>query len=103
MNRGKNNKQSKKKNTKKREVDLFPALKNTIDGDRYGYINKDGEVIIPFKFTRAYDFNEFGLAIIKENNKFGIIDIKGNYNVNPQFDNINPYILRLIFPSYYLN
>ena len=27
MNRGKNNKQSKKKNTKKREVDLFPALK----------------------------------------------------------------------------
>lgn len=91
MNRGKNNKQSKKKNTKKREVDLFPALKNTVDGDRYGYINKDGEVIIPFKFTRAYDFNEFGLAIIKENNKFGLIDIKGNYNVNPQFDNINPY------------
>ncbi|MDI9215444.1 WG repeat-containing protein [Clostridium tertium] len=91
MSRGKNNKQSKKKNTKKREFGLYPALKNTVDGDRYGYINKEGKEVIPFKFTRAYDFNELGLAIIKENSKFGIIDMKGNYYVNPQFDNINQY------------
>lgn len=91
MNRGKKTIKIKKKKYKNREFDLYPALKNTIDGDRYGYINNEGKIVIPFKFSRAYDFNEFGLAIIKENKKFGIIDNKGNYNVIPQFDKINPY------------
>lgn len=86
MKRGKN-----KKKTKKREVELYPALKNTMYGDRYGYINKEGKLIIPFKFSKAYEFNDFGVAIVEENNKFGIIDINGEYIINPQFDSISPY------------
>lgn len=70
---------------------LYPALKNTKNGAIYGYINHKGEFIIAPKFDMAYDFNENCLAIINENNKDGIIDLKGEYKVYPIYDSINQF------------
>lgn len=43
----------------------------------YGYINKNGTVVIPLKYDYASSFSE-GLAIIKFNNNWGYIDKEGN-------------------------
>lgn len=91
MKRKKHKKSSKKKNIKKRDFYLYPALKNTIKGQLYGYINKDKNTIIPFKFNNAYDFNNYGVAVVLEGNDFRLIDTNGNYISNEKYESINPY------------
>ncbi len=48
------------------------------DAYRYGYLNKEGEIVIPLQYETATDFKD-GLAIVKvEENKFALIDKHGN-------------------------
>ena len=86
---------SKKKRVKSKKMksskELYPALKNTKNGAIYGYINNKGEFIIQPKFDGAYDFDDNCLAIINENNKDGIIDLKGEYKVYPIYDSISQF------------
>jgi len=44
---------------------------------KFGYVDIDGNVIIPFRWHRAYSFHE-GLAVVIDNNGLnGVIDISG--------------------------
>lgn len=52
----------------------------------YGFIDKNGTVIVNPQFKDAEDFSE-GLAAVEDNGNWGYIDKKGNYVINPQFDN----------------
>ena len=53
--------------------DLIPASFN----GKWGYINIDNEVIVPFIYDDAYYFEEF-FAEVAIGDKFGFIDRKGN-------------------------
>ncbi len=49
--------------------------------DLYGFINKKGEMAIPFKnYERIYDFHN-GLARFQQDGKWGFIDKNGNYAI----------------------
>jgi hypothetical protein len=61
------------------------AVKNK-DG-KWGYITKDGKIDINYQFDEAGDFIN-NKAIVKYQSKRGIIDNKGKYTINPQFNNI---------------
>lgn len=96
------NKKSRKKSVKGKERNirgnLYPALTNTNRGQFYGYIDENGKLIIEAKFTNANDFNEYGLAIVQEAGKYGLINIKGDYVVTPTYDSINKFCeMRAIF------
>lgn len=86
-----------KKNNKHRELDrvenysLFPAYKNIIGGKIYGYINSKGVFIIEPKFNMAYDFNEYGIAIVDKNNLTGAINSKGEFVIKPIYESITPF------------
>ena len=45
-------------------------------GNKSGYIDKTGQVAIPARFDRAYDFHD-DLAMVKENRTWGFIDKTG--------------------------
>lgn len=45
-------------------------------GNKSGYIDKTGQIAIPARFDRAYDFHD-GLAMVKENRTWGFIDKSG--------------------------
>ena len=62
---------------------LFPAK---ID-DKSGYIDAEGDIIIPARFEEAYGFSE-GLAAVKVNGKIGYIDLNGKLVIRPQFDDV---------------
>ena len=47
-------------------------------GEKYGFINKKGETIIPAQYDYAENFNDNMLATIKMEGKFGAIDLFGN-------------------------
>lgn len=72
------------------KIVLYPAMKNTIKGKIYGYINNKGLFVIKPRFKIAYDF-KYGVAIVSENNKFGAIDDNGEYIVKPIYDNIREF------------
>ncbi len=49
-----------------------------------GYLDTNGNTVIPLQFQEAKDFSE-GLAAVKSNNKWGYIDLDGNWIVEAKF------------------
>ena len=60
--------------------DLWPVKQ----GNKWGYIDKTGRLIIPFKFDAADDFSE-GLAAVEIKEKTGYIDKTGKFVIPPRF------------------
>ena len=67
---------------------LISAQKN--DRKSAGYINKNGEVAIPFDYLSGTDFNN-GHAKVKDKNTkmYGLINLNGNYVVPPEYTYIS--------------
>jgi len=60
-------------------------------GDKWGYVDKDGKIIINPQFNAAELFVG-GLALVKSNeNKFGYISTDGKYIINPQYADANSF------------
>lgn len=53
----------------------------------YGAIGSNGKVVIPAQFENLSDFNN-GVAIAKVKGKFGLINTRGVYLLEPKYDNI---------------
>lgn len=64
--------------------------------NRVGYIDKDGQLIIPFEFDaivageggESLEFNDFseGLAAVSKNDKYGFIDTKGKVVIELKYE-----------------
>jgi hypothetical protein len=66
--------------TKKKTCpDLWPVQQD----NKWGYLDKTGKLIIPFKFDGAGDFSE-GLAAVSLKEKTGYIDKTGKFVIPPQ-------------------
>ena len=63
---------------------------------KYGYIDKDGKLVIGYMFDGATAFNANGTAVAgirseKDGWRYGLINRKGEYVVNPQFSSLSSY------------
>ena len=61
--------------------DLYPVLQD----DRWGYIDRTGNLAIEPRFDRAWRFSD-GVALVKEGSDFGYIRPDGSYALEPRFD-----------------
>ena len=61
---------------------LFLAKK---DG-KYGYVNKDGELIVNYIYEDAKEQNEFGYCVVKQNGKWGVLAQDGTVILKPSVD-----------------
>lgn len=52
---------------------------------KYGYINKNGEVVIPYSYDRGYDFLD-GMAKVEKNGKIGYIDKRGKICIPIEYE-----------------
>lgn len=75
-----------KSQTKEPCRELWPVVQH----DKYGYIDKTGRLIIPFKFGYASDFSE-GLATVEFKDNYGYIDKTGKFVIPPQFDRVGDF------------
>ena len=78
------NKEGKElKNTEINENNkLFVAKK----GEKYGFIDKDGNVVVDYQYEKAYEFNTYGFATIKKEGKWGAINEQGQEIVAPIYE-----------------
>ncbi len=56
---------------------------------KLGYLNLKGEIVIDFIFSEAEYFYEPGLAIVKQNSGYGLIDTLGNLKLSCIYDEID--------------
>lgn len=72
------------------EVFLFPARQ----GEKWGYINQKGEVVIDFLFDEALPFSD-GLACVRKDHdnsrKWGFIDVTGKTITGFQYDGASSF------------
>lgn len=54
-------------------------------GEKYGFVNKMGETVISPVFDYAENFKDNMLAVVKQNGKYGAIDLNGNIVVPCKF------------------
>ena len=57
------------------------------DGDKWGFIDKFGKVVIPFIYEDASDFDE-GLASVRRDGKYGFIDKSGRTIIPFIYNNV---------------
>lgn len=71
------------------------------ENKKVGAINRQGQIVVPPIFDRIEPFNEYGLAIVLKNDKYGVIDTTGIYVVFPEYTEYNSiYIAK--YPLLYL-
>lgn len=66
---------------------LFVSKK---DG-KYGFVDKDGKIIVDYIYDDATEQNEYGYAGIKKDGKWGSIDTRGNVVQQPTY-NLEEYL-----------
>ena len=69
-------------------------------GDKWGFIDKTGKVMIDFRYEKAKGFKH-SLAAVKTSGKWGFIDPKGEMKIDPIFDRVG-FQFRPVFGEYEL-
>lgn len=78
----------------KEEADIFPnrtLFLSKKDG-KYGYVDKDGKVIVDYIYDDAIEQNDYGYSAVKKDGKWGSIDTKGQVVQEPTY-NLDDYLL----------
>jgi hypothetical protein len=65
-----------------RPIEFVERLAVDRKGDKYGFVDEDDQLVIPYQFDEARDFSE-GLAAVRIGDKFGYIDKTGEYVIKP--------------------
>ena len=71
---------------------LFVSKK---DG-KYGYVNKEGVVIVDYIYDEAIEQNKYGYAAVKKDGLWGAIDKSGNVVIEPKYELENNLVIDFI-------
>lgn len=74
-----------------RAIELYPVTVRTSSGNKWGYIDERGRMVIPPQFEYAFDFQNNGLAVVQPHDKQGVIDASGRYVVQPVYDSVSRF------------
>lgn len=71
--------------------------------DKWGFLDKNGNVAIPFIYDYVWEMRDDGTAAVKKNNKYGIVSSTGETILATEYDfcgpNNNP--IKPVYPVYY--
>lgn len=59
-------------------------------GDKWGFVNTSGEIVIEPKYEGAKSFS-IGLGAVKENGTWGYINSNGEYRIESQYEDCKPF------------
>ena len=72
------------------EISNIEIFKNNVlfasnSNGKWGFVDKQKNVIIESKYDMVTEFNKYGYAGIKQNDKWGVVDIQGKIIVEPTY------------------
>ena len=70
------------KNTDVYENNVLFAKK---ENDKWGFVDKNNNIIVNAKYDKVTEFNEYGFAGVQKDEKWGVIDEKGNEIITPTY------------------
>lgn len=84
------------------EKALFPQrnLFLSKQNGKYGFVNKDGKVVVDYVYDDAIEQNEFGYAAVKKDGLWGCIDKDGNIICETKYNLENHLLIDFIGPYY---
>ena len=73
-----------------KEISNMEALKNNKIfakklGNRWGFVDANGNKVIDYKYEKVTEVNEYGFAGVKENGKWGVINYEGKLVIEPTY------------------
>jgi len=71
---------------------LFVSKK---DG-KYGFVDKDGNVVVDYIYDEAQEQNKYGFAAVKKDNLWGAIDKEGKETISPKYKMKNYLVIDFI-------
>jgi len=78
--------------------------------NKWGYINKNGETVIPIIYNRIGNFNSDFMAKVQKNSKWGYLNKKGEVTIPLIYDELNDFneyydvtLVRIKDSSYYID
>ncbi|OEH86453.1 hypothetical protein BHU72_13625 [Desulfuribacillus stibiiarsenatis] len=74
-----------------RAIQGYAVSVKTTAGQKWGYINTEGNYIIEPRYEYAMDFQCNGLAVVQVDNLNGLIDETGNFVVEPKYSMISEF------------
>lgn len=74
------------KELKNTEVYENNKLFVTQKDNQYGFIDKSGNIVVDYKYDKAYEFNSYGFATVEKDGKFGAINEQGQEVVPPTYE-----------------
>lgn len=75
--------------------DAMPAEQpktRTEESNAVAFVDKTGKIVVPAQFDQAQPFDESGLAAVLVDGKWGFIDAKGAFKINPQFASVGEFV-----------
>ena len=68
------------------EVETTKTLYLSKKDDKYGFVNKDGYVVVDYIYDDATEQNDYGYAAVKKDNLWGSIDSEGKVVIEPTYN-----------------
>lgn len=89
---------------KKEAKEIYPDNKIFAkeQNGKWGYVDKEGNTVVEFKYDITTDINQYGFGAIKLNGKWGVIDENGNIIKEPVYQ-LNDYKPNFIGEYYETN
>jgi len=66
------------------------GLSKVSKGNLYGYVDKEGKLVVPLIYDDAISFSE-GFAAVHKNGKWGFIDSTGKVVAEPQYEEVSSF------------
>ena len=63
---------------------------------KYGYVGKDGNIVVDYIYEDGTELNNYGYAAVKQNGKWGAIDKTGKVVVEPTYELPNNMVIDFI-------
>ena len=70
-----------------KNTEVYPNNKLFVKKDEnlYGFVNKQGNIVVECKYEKAYELNEYGFAAVKKDGKWGVINEAGEEVLEPTY------------------
>jgi hypothetical protein len=74
------------KELKNTEVYSNNKLFVKVENEQYGFVDANGNVVVDYKYDKAYEFNQYGFAAVKKDGKWGAINEQGQEVIAPTYE-----------------